>query len=718
MDNKQISKRCLSLFLALVMLVGMFPVNLFAQGNDGTCTADPNKVSSSSIVKDPDKKEKTNKEEKGVIVEGFDEHGQEYVAADKVITKPVQATNQRGVFGRAYDMTGRDFNAADNNNPLPDGTVIYFQWMDSDGVKSPIYTCKTYHVGTGPKDGGWYAYNPDKLDFKDGNGKVHKLAYQTARQYYRFWLAPGQKSPNGNNWTTARQAPGGQVGFYRADKNAAGTFMLAGFNYQKTSVFVYEVPNINLMTSKTNYKKDTAGPLDREIIKRPANTVSGNVWWETNEGNTLFPQSTAEPFVQQTLEQGETGIRVITSALTKQGIAEISKFDRHPMNTRIKEVAATLKAHPEYIQQTVEAPVVSIDGIAKYAARFDSAIDVNYLYQYIIDGAGNVLNAISGFPVPVFNAGNEFTHTAATANPSTNGGVYNLHLALVNDPFKSSIQITNYDTTVEGAASPGDVAKIEVEANYLPGNKVEIVWVDADGNEISKAEVTSKEKAEKQTFTVPKTLTEKTAYSVQLRINGIVIDADSFIADPATKIKLHRNLDDKDKYVDIIKVEDPDSQKVELQALRNSDNYSEEAVKKYLNNVKLKYFVGWSTNKNATQPDENVLIDKSTLGPDSTTDLYVRDGSVYKYRDDNCVPVKDLYAVWKDPFTVKASKKWVDTAAANYDTKTLKFGLLHRAAVGTFGKEVVAGLATYEPVPGQIKDYNENGIEWKKSTFI
>ena len=97
MDNKQKSKRYLALFLALIMLLGTLPMNIFAQeSTTETCPADTDKVSSSSIVKDEDKKEKTKKEENGVIVEGFDEHGQEYVAADLKISKPADANNTRG----------------------------------------------------------------------------------------------------------------------------------------------------------------------------------------------------------------------------------------------------------------------------------------------------------------------------------------------------------------------------------------------------------------------------------------------------------------------------------------------------------------------------------------------------------------------------------------------------------------------------------------------
>ena len=130
--------------------------------------------------------------------------------------------------GRVYTMTGNDFNTPDNDNGVLDGTVVYFQWMDSDGQVSPIFTTKTFSIGDKDSDRGWYSFDATKLDWTDGSGKVHKLAYQTTRQKFKFWIPEDQKSPSGNRYINARQAPGANTGFYGATETSAGSFMLSG----------------------------------------------------------------------------------------------------------------------------------------------------------------------------------------------------------------------------------------------------------------------------------------------------------------------------------------------------------------------------------------------------------------------------------------------------------------------------------------------------------
>lgn len=702
-------KRLLSLFLVFVMLLGFIPFN--ARIDSETYAAKGNVYDSNNV-----------------LLEGKDEKGKVYIQAGRKASE-VRGPNDftlastRGVHGRAYDMTGADFNAADNNNPVPNGTVIYFQWMDTDGTTSPIYTAKTFTLGNGPRDGGWYSFNGNKqdgensaLDYVDVNGKVHKLAYQTTRQKYRIWLAPGQKSPNGNKWTTARQAPGGQVGFFGGAETSAGTFMLAGANFQKTAVFVYEVPeDISYMVAPKGNSKFTGanGQLyprykidDRGINQEFGikNVVSGKVWWELSDNLVTFPTSTADVQVpQNTVQDGLRGIRVITSALTKQGAAAMANINRMPINTRIRETKKLLEQNPDYIMQTVESPVVysGRGNVADYVARFDDKIETNYLYQFVIDGKGEILNAINMSPVPVFSGTNEFTLNTGTEEV-IKGGRYNVNVALVNNPFKSWIDITNYDLTEEGAAAPGDVARINLESTFLPGQITKIVWVDENERVVQENTYSSLEEAKKDTFTVPNDLSKKTVYSARLVINGLIIDADSFVADPLPKVRLHRNLDENDKQVDTVSLKTKTDKTVKLPVLRNSKEYKQ----------KNKYFVGWSRNPKATNPDKNVLINERELNENSTKDLYVRDGIVYKLP--KVGKSVDLYAVWKEPFKVKATKEWVNTIADKYDTSNLKFGLLYRASVGTFGKEVVSEIATYEPLRGQMKPYvKDQEIVWE-----
>lgn len=138
--------------------------------------------------------------------------------------------------------------------------------------------------------------------------------------------------------------------------------------------------------------------------------------------------------------------------------------------------------------------------------------------------------------------------------------------------------------------------------------------------------------------------------------------------------------------------------------------------------------VGFSRDPNADEPDINVT-NAGTL----IKDLYLRDGDTFKlaakgsektssgtvnydYKFDVTKGL-DLYAVWKPDFTVKATKKWLDEkgSAITLDsdkTANLKFALIGRPAVGTFGNEVVVENATYHPIQGTIKPYTGEDITW------
>ncbi len=706
----------MSLVLSFAMALGVFQYNFF----DTTSYAEENNVSVSGKKSAP---LLVGHDKKGTPIK--DGTGRPRVQEDAV------HTSYKGISGRAFTMTGNDFSTAINRDPLPDNTIIYLQWMDSDGAMSPIYSTTTYT--TDQREGGWYGFSREKLTFTDVLGKVHKLNFNTTSgQKFRLWAPEGQYSPAGNEYVTSRQAPGGQVGFYGWVESAGGAFVLAGSNVSKTAVFVYEMPKVELMVAKKSaseytdktgkkywrYKIDRTGPLGMVepgattgVLKRPDNTITGAVWWETKEGAVGFPTSTGEPNVlQNSIDDGLKGIRVITSALSSEGATAMKSLgDDVAAGTRTKKMEEILKAHPEYILQTVEAPVVmSKDGnIARYAARFDAEINRKYLYQFVVGPNNEPLNVINHYPIPGFY--NSSDYNGSMAVHTVQNGIYNLHHALVSNPYESTIDITNFGMTDATSAKAGDRAQIEVKATFLPGHTTKIVWVDSSDTIVQTNNVNSLKEANAVTFQVPTNLDKKEIYTTRLVIDGKIIDADQFLADPAPKIKLHRNLDKDDKNITVVSVTNPDDGKVTLTRLADSEDYQQ-------NN---KYFVGWSTNPNATQPDKNALVDESKLSQTSLTDIYLRDGSDYKLPAND--QGYDLYAVWKDPFTVKISKTWLDEnksklEASGYDTSKLKFGLISRPAVGSFGSEVVTDLATYEPVKdAKPKVYNPNnadGIEW------
>lgn len=127
--------------------------------------------------------------------------------------------------------------------------------------------------------------------------------------------------------------------------------------------------------------------------------------------------------------------------------------------------------------------------------------------------------------------------------------------------------------------------------------------------------------------------------------------------------------------------------------------------------------VGFARTADATEPDVNVT------GSGLTADNYLRDGDTFKLADTahnytfDATKGLDLYAVWKEDFTIKATKAWLDKdgkvlTAKQENVNALKFALIGRPAVGKFGQEVVVGNATYHPIEGTIKNFTGSDLTW------
>lgn len=127
--------------------------------------------------------------------------------------------------------------------------------------------------------------------------------------------------------------------------------------------------------------------------------------------------------------------------------------------------------------------------------------------------------------------------------------------------------------------------------------------------------------------------------------------------------------------------------------------------------------VGFARTADASEPDANVT------GSGLTADNYLRDGDTFKLADTahnytfDATKGLDLYAVWKEDFTVKATKAWLDKNGTDLTPKAenvnaLKFALIGRPAVGTFGSEVVVQGATYHPIKGTIKNFTGTDLTW------
>ena len=204
-------------------------------------------------------------------------------------------------------------------------------------------------------------------------------------------------------------------------------------------------------------------------------------------------------------------------------------------------------------------------------------------------------------------------------------------------------------------------------------------------------------------------------------------------------IRLHSNFDKDEateglqEYVDTQVLE-----KAVIDKLKNNDDPTtiDTTLKSVYDKTEFKRdgysLVGFSRKADANEPDINVT-DKGEL----KEDLYLRDGDTFKlaangsqntssgtvnydYKFDATKGL-DLYAVWKEDFTIKATKAWLDKNGTALTPKAenvtaLKFALIGRPAVGTFGQEVVVEGATYHPIEGTIKNFTGTDLTWGEGT--
>ncbi|SUM42427.1 LPXTG-motif cell wall anchor domain-containing protein [Staphylococcus hominis] len=164
--------------------------------------------------------------------------------------------------------------------PVPEGTPVYMQWIDTDGVTSPIYKAATSN-SIGSSDGsqvgpGAYAFDL-REPYIDANGKEHTYR-AVSGQYYRIWIEDF-KTKNGNTATMLRTAGGFLPGSYvnSVTSNNIGQFPLIGTNMQRTGIFMGVEPDGEYMTRpQSEWIHDTQG-VDSPLS---SNSIQGRVWLE------------------------------------------------------------------------------------------------------------------------------------------------------------------------------------------------------------------------------------------------------------------------------------------------------------------------------------------------------------------------------------------------------------------------------------------------------
>ncbi|RZI05731.1 YSIRK-type signal peptide-containing protein, partial [Staphylococcus condimenti] len=464
--------------------------------------------------------------------------------ADGYIKSTTDATNAAHTLsGRAWVVDhGTPATMSNGLTPVPEGTNVYMQWIDTDGAVSPVYTAKTTNK-LGSSDGSQVGPGAYAFDLRQGwtdlNGKTHTYS-AIGSQDYRLWINDYQ-TENGNTATMLRQAggffPGSYVG--SATSSNLGQFPLAGTNMQRTGIYMTVKPTSGYMTKPDAEQiHDTLGPINAPSVNLAAkNSVSGNVWLETGAGD----QANSGTGPNKNLALGDkvaAGYRVVMSSLTKDGAKDYdAKVNSLPQDQRSAAAKTLLEAHPEYISATVYGET---DANGNYTLRFPAGtLDTSHMYGYVEDPNGNIVNTYSSFTSPQFQAPNNnlswTPQTSPAQNLVANPMWYNVNFAVV-PTSNVTIDVLNYNATTTPAA-PGSDVSIALPGTTLSPLPTHIEWRDSTGKVISKtADFTTIDEGEALGgFKVPTNATAGSIYTAYLVSGGNDVSADSFIVQTYNK---------------------------------------------------------------------------------------------------------------------------------------------------------------------------------------
>ncbi|WP_204194321.1 YSIRK-type signal peptide-containing protein, partial [Staphylococcus sp. GDY8P47P] len=450
------------------------------------------------------------------------------------INSSTDATNAANTLsGRAWIVDeGTPATMSNGLTPVPEGTPVYMQWIDKDGVVSPIYKAATTNsLGksnasqVGP---GAYAFDL-REPYVDANGKEHTYRAEN-NQYYRIWIEDF-KTHNGNTATMLRTAGGFLPGSYvdSITSNNIGQFPLAGTNMQRTGIFMGIEPDGEYMTRpQSEWIHDTQG-ADSPLS---TNSIQGRVWLETGTGGDLANSTTGPSYNPLASDRIADGYTVVFSSLTDKGVqAYKNQVESLPKAEQADATKTLLKDHPEYISATVYGET-NADGYYTVHFPTDKKINNDYIYGYVMNPNGEKVLGYSSFTSPIFTGANSnlsFTPQTAPVAKPVKGGWYNVNFALI-PTTDTKIDIVKYNNTTQ-PAQPKDTIDIDLSGSQLSPLPSHIEWRDSNGNVVKKTDdITSYTDGEqKGTFVVPDTAKPGDVYTVYLVSGGKDVGSDSFV---------------------------------------------------------------------------------------------------------------------------------------------------------------------------------------------
>ncbi|MGV3243612.1 Rib/alpha-like domain-containing protein [Staphylococcus sp. 11262D007BW] len=410
------------------------------------------------------------------------------------------------------------------------------QWIDEDGAVSPVYRAHTTNQlsndGGSQVGPGAYAFDL-REGWVDANGNEHKYN-ATDGQYYKLWIQDYENEA-GNTMSMFRQSGGFFPGSYVNSVTGSnlGQFPLIGTNMQRTGIYMYEQPTEGYMTKdESEWITDTEGPLsDPAVALRAKNSVSGKVWLETGDGDRA--NSATGPSDNRNDPQAE-GYNVVFSSLTDEGAAAYeAQVNSLPESERNEAAKELLTANPDFISATVTGKT---DADGRYTVRFpEGTLNDDYLYGYVTDPDGNIVQSYSSFTSAEFRKPNSnlswTPQTAPAQNIVANPMWYNVNFAVVPQT-ELGLDVLEYDAVDNPATPEVDQVKVDLTGSSVSPLPMKVEW-SRDGGAFKSIDINNIQDAEAastlifdQLDTPPK---DGEIFTARLYEGDNVIDSDSFI---------------------------------------------------------------------------------------------------------------------------------------------------------------------------------------------
>ncbi|WP_084759211.1 Rib/alpha-like domain-containing protein [Corynebacterium phoceense] len=482
---------------------------------------------------------------------------------------------KQGYQGEVFKQYGGGLDARNGDDVLMPGVKVFLQWINGQGVVSPVY----YTVSDSE---GKFVFDLSK-PVKDANGGEY--GFDLAGDS-KFQLRTWAENPDPARLMQVKTGDmmAGRFHGRLSRKNESWDFT-AGINRVVNSMVVFEEkPNVDGWLAKPEAQRTEAGKNTGKY-----GTVRGNVWWENREaGGTLANQYYKDTEFN---DRAATDTKVVGSYVNDEVARQFDAwkdanagFTPDEFASAQKQIVADYEAENGAGSAIAESVVATVASNGDYYIPFnglygvsrdkqnsgasishtisdeeygtvvpDSDVDhgslmkwngtvgqkhrhinSDYLYVYpVIEGDRDVW--MNSFQNNMFQS----PELATAVNALESYNISNVKFAVFTaNPMHD---ITNYDLSSR-IAGPGDTA-VNTTTGLNPFNDYVIQWY-ADGVAIGGASKTVKANEsgtlESVPFTVPEDLAKATVYSSQVfaadasgKATGTVLLADSFLADPA-----------------------------------------------------------------------------------------------------------------------------------------------------------------------------------------